>query len=79
MTSDRLEEMFKAQPFRPFDIRLADGRAVRVQHPEFIARSPSGRTAVVFQPDDSMTVIDVFLAVRLDKAPPAKNGSKKRR
>ena len=67
MTSERLIEMLDAKPFQPFDIRLADGRAIRVQHPEFVARSPSGRTAVVFQPDDSMTVLDVFLAVSLDR------------
>ncbi len=79
MTSERLVEMLEAKPFQPFDIRLADGRAIRVQHPEFVARSPSGRTAVVFQPDDSMTVLDVFLAVSLDRVMPRRGGPKRRR
>jgi hypothetical protein len=78
MTSERLNELVVAKPFQPFDIRLADGRAIRVQHPEFIARSPSGRTAVVFQPDDSMTIVDVFLAVSLDPVARGKSGSKRR-
>ena len=79
MTSERLIEMLEATPFQPFDIRLADGRAIRVQHPEFVARSPSGRTAVVFQPDDSMTILDVFLAVSLDRVAPGRGGSRRRR
>ena len=79
MTSERLTEMLEATPFQPFDIRLADGRAIRVQHPEFVARSPSGRTAVVFQPDDSMTIIDVFLAVSLGRVAPGRGGSRRLR
>jgi hypothetical protein len=79
MTSERLIEMLDAKPFHPFDIRLADGRAIRVQHPEFVARSPSGRTAVVFQPDDSMTVLDVFLAVSLDRVTPRRGESRRQR
>jgi hypothetical protein len=71
MTSERLRELIKAQPFHPFDIRLADGRAIRVAHSEMALPSPSGRTVVVFQPDDSMTIIDLFLAISLD---PIKNG-----
>ena len=77
MTSDRFEELLKAQPFQPFDIRLADGRAVRVHHPEMALPSPSKRTVVVFQPDDSMIIIDVMLAVSLDPAPARKNGTRR--
>jgi hypothetical protein len=79
MTTERLIEMLDAKPFHPFEIRLAGGRAIRVEHPEFVARSPSGRTAVVFQPDDSMTVLDVFLAASLDRAATRKGESRRRR
>jgi hypothetical protein len=79
MTSERLNEMMSARPFRPFAIRLADGELVRVEHPEFIARSPNGRTVVVFGSDDHMKILDVFLVTSLETVPPGKNGRKRRR
>ena len=80
MTAERLNEMMAARPFRPFALRLADGELVRVDHPEFIARSPSGRTVVVFAPDDQMKILDLFLVTSLETVPPAaKNGRKRRR
>ena len=78
MTSERLNEMLATRPFRPFALRLADGELVRVEHPEFIARSPSGRTVVVFGRDDSMKILDLFLVTSLETVP-AKNGRKRRR
>jgi hypothetical protein len=32
-----LREAVRRQPFEPFSIRLADGRAMRVPHSEFVA------------------------------------------
>ncbi len=78
MTTERFSELLQARPFQPFDIRLADGRAIRVHHPEFASRSPTGRTAVIFQPDDSMTIIDLFLVLSLYPVATGKNGSRKR-
>lgn len=76
MTSERLKEMVKSRPFRPFGLRLADGEVVRVDHPDFIASSPSGRTTVVFGKDDSMKIIDLFLVTALETLPEKRrNGS----
>ena len=76
MTIEKLRELHHAQPFRPFVIHLANGRSHTVQHPEFLASSPSGRTVVVFEPDDSMHIIDLLLVTELEiKA----NGRTKRR
>jgi hypothetical protein len=66
MTIDRLREAYNAEPFRPFVIHLADGREVTVHHREFVSLSPSGRTIVVFQPDDSMNIIDLLLVTDLE-------------
>lgn len=80
MTSERLNEMMAAKPFRPFALRLADGELVRVEHPEFIARSPSGRTVVVFGSDDQMKILDLFLVTSLETVTAGrKNGRKRRR
>jgi hypothetical protein len=80
MTIEKLRVLYDAQPFRPFIMHLADGRQIPVQHREFIAGAPSGRTVVVFQPDDSMNIIDLLLVTDLEVKPEAKtNGSSKRK
>lgn len=66
MTTDQLRSLWKAEPFKPFIIHLADGRNIRVEHPEFLSRSPSGRTIVVYQPDETFNVIDLLLVTDLE-------------
>jgi hypothetical protein len=51
---------------------MADGRSFRVDHPDFIALSPSGRTVIVFDRDDSYSILDLLLMSELDV--PAVNG-----
>jgi hypothetical protein len=53
-------------PFGQFIIRLADGRQTLVEHREFIAISPSGRTIVVYQSDDTSNTIDLALVTDLE-------------
>jgi hypothetical protein len=78
MTIEKVRDFYNAQPFRPFVIHLADGRAVAVQHPAFIAAAPSGRTLTVYQPDDTLNIVDLLLVTDLGiKA--GRNGSRKRR
>lgn len=52
MTSDQLREVLWAEPFHPFVIHMADGRALAVNYPELMAISPSGRNAYLFEPGD---------------------------
>jgi hypothetical protein len=66
MTATELRQILDAKPFQAFNIRLADGRHVPVQHREFLMMSPSGRTAIVYQPDDSFNIIDVLLVTDLE-------------
>ena len=49
------------QPFRPFTIHMVDGRAFEVAHPDFVAQSHSGRTVIVFHPDESYSILDLLL------------------
>ena len=78
MTIEQLRNFYSAQPFQPFIMHLADGRSIPVLHPEFMASAPSGRTITVYQPDDTLNVIDLLLVTDLELKP-AKNGSGKRR
>ena len=66
MTIEKIREAYDAQPFQPFTIHIADGRHVHVAHREFMASAPSGRTIIVFQPDDRHQVIDVMLITGLE-------------
>ena len=72
MRTESLHETIQAQPFRPFTIRMADGRKFDVKHRDFLAQSPSGRTVIVFQTDDSYSVLDLLLMSELEV--PAGNG-----
>jgi hypothetical protein len=38
-----LRELLAADPFRPFVVCLTDGRKLRVDHPDFLLITPSGR------------------------------------
>ena len=66
MTTDQLRNVWKAEPFKPFIIHLADGRNLPVRHREFLSRSPSGRSIIVYQLDDSFNVIDLLLVTDLE-------------
>lgn len=79
MTLQKLKEHWKAQPFEPFAIHLADGRSIPVRHPDFLARSVSGRTVTVEYDEDRSATIDLLLVTSLDRLPQARGASRKRR
>jgi hypothetical protein len=79
MTIERLRDAYEAKPFRPFIIHLADGRGIPVTSPEFILSAPSGRTLVVFQPDDALNIIDLLLVTDLEFKPSANGAGRRRR
>ena len=66
MTIEQLKQLYNSTPFKPFIIHLADGRRIPVKHHEFMATSPSGRTIVVYEADDSFNIIDLLLVTSLE-------------
>ena len=66
MTIEQLRNLHEKSPLSPFRIRLADGRHLDVDHPEFLAQSPTGRTLIVTRPDDSFEVVDMLLVTSLE-------------
>jgi len=70
MNRDKLRELIRTQPFRPFTIYLPEGRSVQVVHHDFAILSPDGRTLVAFAPDQSMNIIDVMLIGSVEVGPP---------
>lgn len=66
MTTEQFQNTLHQAPFRPFTIHMADGRAFHVSHPDFVARSPNGRTVIVFSSDEAYSVIDLLLVSELE-------------
>jgi hypothetical protein len=65
MTTEQFRAMLHQQPFRPFVIRMADGRAFEVAHRDFVAVSPTGRTIIVYQDNENFSVLDLLLMSEL--------------
>jgi hypothetical protein len=68
--------MYYAQPFRAFDIHLADGRSLPVEHPEVLAIPPAGRTIAVALADGTFEFVDVRHVTSLKPRP---DGNSRRR
>jgi hypothetical protein len=66
MTVDQRRAARESNPFRPFTISLAGGRAHRVTHRDYLSLSPSGRTAIVYRDDDSFSILDVLLVTEVE-------------
>jgi hypothetical protein len=75
MTIEQLRRFHTTRPFRPFDIYLADGRQIRVDHPEILASSPTGRTIAVYSDPEAAEIIDLLLVTSIKPV----NGASSRR
>ena len=78
MTIDKIRQRYEARPFRPFTVHLADGREIVVEHPEFLAQAPSGRTVVVYQPIGAFNIVDLLLVTDLE-VQASSNGKRRRK
>ena len=58
MSIDEIRALRNAQPFKPFDIILREGRKVRVALPERMALAPNGQRLGVYE-GMMPTVVDV--------------------
>jgi hypothetical protein len=79
MTIEQLRTMHQSRPFQPFEIYVADGRVIDVDHPEFLSQSPTGRTISVGMPDGTHQVIDLLLVTSLKTKPNGAPHSKRSR
>ena len=67
MTIEQLSTVHHAQPFQPFRLHMANGRSLDVVHPDFLSRSPSGRTVVVHhRRDDTFEIVDLLLVASIE-------------
>ncbi|MFO0873434.1 MAG: hypothetical protein U0575_05625 [Phycisphaerales bacterium] len=67
MTVERVRAAWKAQPFLPFRIHMADGRSVFVGHPDYMSMAPQSRIfAVHHAHDDGMDFVDLLLVTAIE-------------
>jgi hypothetical protein len=76
MTTDQLRTLHRAQPFQAFEIFLADGRPLCVDHRERLAISKGGRTIGVAADDNVIETVDLLLVTSLK---PKRNNRSRRR
>ena len=78
MTVDQIRKLHHATPFQPFDIHLADGRALPVEHPECLAIAPPGRTIGVGLADGTIECVDLLLVTSLKPRANGQTGNPER-
>ena len=76
MSTEKLREVYDLEPFQPFILHLADGRAITVHHREFMATAPAATNVVVFQPDGRMNIVDLNLVTDIELRPKAPRSRK---
>ena len=77
MTLEQIKSLRDATPFQAFRVHMANGKSVKVPHPDFMNLLPTGRIMMVNRADDSFEVIDTLLVTNLETLP--KKGAKPRR
>jgi hypothetical protein len=65
MTIEELRKHHQQRLFHAFDVCVAGGRTFPVEHPEFLAQSPSGRTIMIGLDDGTTEIIDLLLVTSL--------------
>ena len=66
MTIQQLRAAHKATPFSPFKVHMADGRQFMIPHPDFLSMSPSGRTVIIYQEDEDLSILDLLLMTEIE-------------
>ncbi len=71
MTADPIRQLLREMPFVPFDLHLANGKAIHIHHPDFASLGPGGRVMIVWAPTgDGFDLIDVLLVNNVSVPPP---------
>jgi hypothetical protein len=74
----RIRELLHASPFRPFIIRMGDGRAYRVDHPDFVLAAATEVPQVTIEESDgTQHFLSALLMTSIERV--GKNGAAAKR
>ena len=66
----RVRSLLDATPFRPFVIRMADGREYRIEHPDFVLAAASDVPQITIEESDGRQhYLSVLLITSIEHAP----------
>ena len=65
MTIEQLRAARDGNPFIPFVIHMADGRAHRIPHRDYLSMSPGGRIVMIYR-EDAFSMIGLLLVTELE-------------
>ena len=69
---EQLRQAKDRRPFRPFWIRMADGREIEVRHPDAVSwGGDQGRIVSYVSPEDEWELIDIALVTSLGGPAPS--------
>jgi hypothetical protein len=66
-TRDQVRDALRRQPFRPFTIKLVDGRKFEINHPEFVSVSANERGRDLVIHEDRMHRIDLLHVTEVEE------------
>ena len=66
MTALSFRNQLHAQPFRPFNVKTADGDTFRVDHPDYAMVSPKESEVAIYDREGHFSVISLDLVVSLE-------------
>ena len=65
MTAEEVRNRLSSVPFAPFELCLADGRALRVEHPDLLGFRDSTRILALCVNESEVEVIDLMLVLSI--------------
>ena len=76
MKADEIRHLLNAKPFRPFYIKLAEGRKARVFDKNFAMISPGGQTLLAYENKTHYNLIDIgsITGIEVNSPTKKKNG-----
>jgi hypothetical protein len=70
----RIRELLHASPFKPFIIRLADGRDYRIDHPDYLLAAATDIPQITIEePDGTQHFLSALLVTSIERV--ARNGA----
>ena len=67
ITKEAIKERVTAAPFRPFSVRLTDGRSYPVPGPDYASVSPNGRLLTIYTDGgNGLKILDVALITEIE-------------